>query len=67
MPIGKGMGRGERNQQLVAKKFPMTKEPNPDQIPVPNDQIPMKSRFCTGRASEFFWDLVIGAWDLIGI
>jgi hypothetical protein len=44
-------------------EIPMTKEPNPNQIPSPNDQIP-KKMLSHGHP---FWDLGFGHWDLIGI
>jgi hypothetical protein len=42
----------------------MTKEPNPNQIPMTKSQTPMEETFGQPIA---VWDLVIGFWDLIGI
>jgi hypothetical protein len=43
---------------------PMTEEPNPNQIPITNDQMPGIS-YLTQAASS--WDLALGHWVLIGI
>jgi hypothetical protein len=42
----------------------MTKAPNPNQTPSPNDQIPKKA-LCMNRL--FLWSLEFGHWLLIGI
>jgi hypothetical protein len=45
-------------------KIPMTKEPNPNQIPRPNDQIPKKRSLLPPTLP---WVLDLGIWSLIGI
>jgi hypothetical protein len=51
-------------------KAPMTKNPNPNKIPMTNTQAPIPSEHVVRRfRKQFgpFWEMVIGAWDLTGI
>jgi hypothetical protein len=46
----------------------MTKFPNPNKIPMTNThaRANMSSVICSGNLM-FFWDLVIGTWNILGI